>query len=503
MTTGTRLKTRLSTFLSAVREWLPRLSEKPTKPIRRVASLLGVMLLSSLCLMPMTAHSGQRTMLELLKVLRDNGTISQEAYDVLYKTALEETDGTAMERTTETVSPAQDASISRSKDRSATRQVIKDSTARFTSRGLQVESADGDFRFELGGRLLIDAAWYDEDKTRLDNESEIRSSRLSLRGNLWDDWQFKSEVEFAQDGAELKSNYLRYRGFKPLLITLGNFKEPFGLERWTSISETTFMERAAVSGALAPARSLGLGLRSSVRRWSISAGLFGDRDLSRSSGDDSSDEQSRAVTGRVTYLPLRSKTSMLHTGLAASYRVFDEGQIRFKARPESHLIETPFIDTGNIKDVDEVRRFGAEAAAVIGPWSLQAEYIKTETHRNGDNPTLDFSGWYVYTSYLLTGESRPYRHQRGVYRGIAPKRPLNLGGAGAWELALRYSRLDLTDEEVVGGELDLFTLGLNWYPNVNVRLMANYIHVLNVDRPGSVYDGDGSQIFQIRSQLDF
>ncbi|MEN8177485.1 MAG: porin [Pseudomonadota bacterium] len=474
---------------------------KPANSLVRFGSIL----LLSLNLLTAPAQAGNRAMLELLKVLRDGGAISQEAYEALYKTALEEDNEDLVEGETSrtTKSPKKPQAPPTTKDIALTDRSAESSVVRLGHKGLEVESADGDFRFKLGGRLLLDAAWYDQHHAKLDNDAEVRSSRLSWRAILWDDWQFKSEVEFARDGADLKSNFLRYRGFKPVLITAGNFKEPFGLERWTSISETTFMERAAVSGALAPARSLGLGVRTSERRWTLATGLFGNRDLGGSGGGNQSDEESWAFTGRVTYVPLLTPSSMLHTGIAASYRAFDDGQIRFKARPESHVTEVNFVDTGAITDLDDVTRYGLEAAAVFGPFSFQTEYISTKIHRSGASQNLDFDGWYAYASYFLTGETRPYRRQRGVFRGVTPKRPLRGGGPGAWEVALRYSHLDLSDEEITGGQQDLLTFGLNWYLNANVRFMTNYVKVLDVDRPGSAFDGDQTQLIQIRSQVDF
>lgn len=443
-------------------------------------------------------------MLELLKVLRDNGTISQEAYETLHRATFEEEQKAEVEGETPPIPQTpKEPQEQPPQYRTLTKRSGAGAEVRLGRKGLQVESADGDFRFELGGRLLVDAAWYDQDQSQLENSTEIRSSRLSLRGILWDDWQFKSEVDFAGGSADLKSNYLRYRGFRPILITAGNFKEPFGLERSTPITKTTFMERAAVSQALAPARSIGLGVRTSQRKWTLNTGLFSNRDLGEGSGGDERREESWALTGRATFAPVLAQSHMFHTGIAASYRAFDDGRIRFRARPESHVTDTRFVDTGVITEVDDVLRYGLEAAAVLGSFSFQTEYIATETRRRGASPELHFDGWYAYTSYFLTGESRPYRRQRGVYRGVAPKRPWGRNGPGAWEVALRFSHLDLTDEDVTGGQQDLLTLGLNWYPNANIRFMANYINVLDVDRPGSAFDGDEPQLIQIRGQADF
>ena len=217
---------------------------------------------------------------------------------------------------------------------------------------------------------------------------------------------------------------------------------------------------------------------------------------------DATDE-SWALSARAAFAPVRGPSGLLHTGLAASYRAFDDGRIRFRARPESFLADVFLVDTGAITDVDEVLRYGLEAAAVVGPFSFQSEYIGTNVRRKGGRSNLDFDGWYVYASYSPTGESRPYDGNRGVFERIAPYRPLGGKGLGAWELGLRYSHLDLSDEDVIGGTQDLITLGLNWYPNFNTRLMANYIRVLDVDRPGRTFDGAQADIVQIRGQMDF
>jgi phosphate-selective porin OprO/OprP len=463
---------------------------------------IGAKLLT-ICLLTSSAQAGDRTLLELLKVLHKNGTISHEAYEMLHKTALEEDkEGRTKGEAGSTAKPHNISSPSSITHDTNTVRNTDAANIRLGSKGLEVESADGDFRFGMGGRLLLDAAWYDQDGAELNNDAELRSSRLTWRGLLWKDWQFKSEVEFAQNGADLKSNFLRYRGFDPLLITFGNFKEPFGLERWTSITETTFMERAAVSNALAPARSLGLGVRTGARKWTLASGLFGARDQGEG-GNSDREEESWAVTGRATYLPIVEPNGLLHTGVAFSYRHFDDGQIRFKARPESYVSDAFFVDTGSISEVESLTRYGIEAAAVLGPLSLQTEYITTQTRRVDTGPILTFDGWYAYASYLISGETRPYRHRRGVFRGIRPRHAFGRGGPGAWELALRYSQLDLSDDDISGGELKLMTFGLNWYPNANVRLSTNYNRVLETDRAGSPFDGDEPQFIQFRSQVDF
>ena len=156
------------------------------------------------------------------------------------------------------------------------------------------------------------------------------------------------------------------------------------------------------------------------------------------------------------------------------------------------------VDTGELADVSHFVFVGAELAAQWQSISLQTEYQKVDVDR-GDPDDVDFGTWYAQFAWTVTGEARPYRVDRGVFEGIRPTRNFGSEGWGAFEVAARYSELDLNDGSVNGGRERNFTAAVSWYLNPFVRISANYVDVLEVD--GGPFDGEEPSVFQMRLQV--
>jgi phosphate-selective porin OprO/OprP len=121
---------------------------------------------------------------------------------------------------------------------------------------------------------------------------------------------------------------------------------------------------------------------------------------------------------------------------------------------------------------------------------------------------LSFDGVYVFASWFLTGENRQYNRPMATFDRIKVNRDFFRvrdcdgcvhTGPGAWELAYRFSYLDLDDADITGGNVTDHTIGLNWYLNPYTRLMFNYV---NSDTRRNGIDGNIS-IFEMRAQIDF
>jgi phosphate-selective porin OprO/OprP len=133
---------------------------------------------------------------------------------------------------------------------------------------------------------------------------------------------------------------------------------------------------------------------------------------------------------------------------------------------------------------------------------MQAEWAKSMVESRSrffDDP--QFWAASLQASYFLTGEHRPYKQSNGTFGNVKPKENYtNEGGTGAWELAARYSHLNLNDHNVFGGRLNDVTLGVNWYLNPSLRMAWNYVWA---DASSRHRDAGEVNIFQWRVQLAF
>ena len=355
----------------------------------------------------------------------------------------------------------------------------------------------------INGQLFVDGTVYGNDSSKqFDNDINVRRARLVFRRGLIKDLTFKASIELSSNpvAVEMKDLYLQYTGLSWGPLTFGNQKEPFSLEDMTSSRYTTLMENALPVAAMAPGRNVGIKLGALWnKRTTLTAGVFGE-----GFEDDGLRSSGTALTGRATHLFVDGPRHLLHLGFSGSYRrVGSTDTIQFRSRPEVGITENYMVDTGDRIDAEDLPRAGLELAYVDGPLSLQSEVISTWVTRRSGLDTLFFHGWYIHGGWFLTGESRPYERGSARLGQVSPLLPVERGGRGAWEVALRLSRVDLTDDNVIGGEETNLTVGLNWYLSSTMRMMANYVNVLEMDRPGSVFDGNTMGLFQMRFQIEF
>lgn len=457
----------------------------------RVPSLLGVGLLTGASLLPLSAQANDKAMLDLIKALHDQGTLTDQTYHKLRHTLLSDM----------RVAPPAAGNASTLASRPAK---APPTPLRVANKGrLAFSSGDGEFTAQIGGRVQADAAFYDSDKTRLGSGTELRRARLYMKGRMWRSWNYKLNYDFTGTGSSgIADAYLEYAGWKRAAFRVGHFKEPWSLEGMMSSNNLTFMERS-LAEAFRPGRNIGIGAAGNGPGWTASVGLFG-HGVGQVDTASPSVSEGFGVSGRATYTPVSAAGRILHFGASLSYRHADQNhQVRFSDRPESHITDVRLVDTGYI-EADSFMLYDAEAAWVLGPFSLQGEYAGTRVYRQlPGKPDLSFDGYYLEGSWMLTGESRAdaYDAKNGIFKGIKPNSILGEGGIGAWQVAARFSSVNLNDADIHGGREHNVTLGLNWYPTPNIRFMADYVKVLGVS--GGAHNGDEPSVFQLRGQAVF
>jgi len=359
------------------------------------------------------------------------------------------------------------------------------------SNGFKVDSADGQFKLQFGGRVQADYSFASTDDAlpEIEDGFEFRRARLFMSGTVYERVEFKLQYDFTGGDPAAKDLYIGLLNDWGTL-RFGQYKEYFSLEEQTSSKYITFLERSMPVEAFAPSRNSGVGIhgkRGDTLNWGV--GAFYDTD----DFGDSVSEDSYNVTGRVGFRPIYADggTRILHLGVAASQQERD-GTLRFRTRPEAHL-SPRLVDTGSFAG-DGSTLLGGEVAGVFGPFWFASEYMQADTDAPAfGDPT--FSGAYAQAGWFLTGESRAFKASSGAFDRNKPK--TNFGkGRGAWEIALRYSTIDLTDAGVAGGEQDDITAALNWYLNPVARLMLNVVRA-DVDGAGE------ADFFLARWAIDF
>jgi phosphate-selective porin OprO/OprP len=124
-----------------------------------------------------------------------------------------------------------------------------------------------------------------------------------------------------------------------------------------------------------------------------------------------------------------------------------------------------------------------------GPFILVSEYIQSNVRSSSFNDP-GFKGYYVVASYTLTGEMRPYNKRSGIFQRVKVANGVNSGGWGELEVYSRWSSIDLSDENIDGGAMNTFSLGVNWYPISAIQLNVNYRYS-TLDRFGQTGSNHG------------
>jgi len=348
--------------------------------------------------------------------------------------------------------------------------------------------------------------------------------RIGVSGDLTDNIFYKYEGEFA--GGNNPSYRDAIIGFKnsPIFntIIIGNHKRPYGYDHLNSSRYNIFVERPFIVEAFnEDSRRLGISSngfnKSKSMNWRFGAWHQG---LTQTGIGFISDHYQPEVAGRLAFTPWYDESSggrgYLHLGIAGSFGWPDgsnttDNAARYRTRAEARHNQR-WLDTGRILGADSNNLVGLEMVFNAGAFQLSGEYLTVGVNRlDAIGENLRFDGGYVQAAYMLTGEHMPWNRETGTLARLKPfenffsvrdcdgnvKR-----GLGAWQVAARYSWADLTDQDIIGGQGDSFTAGVNWYWNPYARMQFNYIFG-EINRPPATDAGGEYNAVGVRFMVDF
>ncbi len=377
--------------------------------------------------------------------------------------------------------------------------------------GLFFKTHGNVFTARIGGSINLDARWPNTPSKlqdyleatqgkKLRDSSELRRARVYLKGTMYENIFYKTQIDFADTGG----TYYVHDIFVGMMdipyvgaILIGHAARAFGLNPVPDENWLTFMEWAPTFG-FGIGQLLGVAAGNSFLDDHLTYAI----QVGKTAGIHCNEMgESYNLNLRFTGTPWYEDGgySMLHQGVSYTYRGSSD-QSRYLGGPSFSEQVPPLVDTKAI-DTDRVNGFNYEVALCHGPFRVQGEYYGFFVDQHEGPSSTFFQGWYGMVACYLTGESMGAQYITS-YGGFdircKPRENFSMkeGTWGAFEVAARYSGMDLNDDNIRGGVLNQGTLGINWYLNPNVRWMVNYVN--------SHVNGVGSaDIIETRFGIDF
>ena len=335
------------------------------------------------------------------------------------------------------------------------------------------------------------------------DEFLIRRARLGIEANMAKYYEFRLLPDFAGTSIakSVTDAYMNVHYWDEFQLEAGKFKQPFSYEDLIQDRYVPMLERSMMD-QLCPQRDEGVmihGERLLGGRFDYAVAVSnGDSNDSTFDNNDHKDFNGRIVfrpfNDPAGYEPLRG----LSFGLSGGVGVENEPLSSTSSTPPT--ITTPSTVTWfaytsgggtNAVIANGLRdRISPEVTYFYHSLGFAAQYYQQDqlmqlTKATAATPLVDvsISGYYVLTTYLLTGEHRTdYSEQIEPIHPFDPCAPL--ASPGAWELLFRLDRLEVgqsafTNHLALAGSSPAATettLGVNWYLAKWVRAQFNWEH---------------------------
>jgi phosphate-selective porin OprO/OprP len=375
---------------------------------------------------------------------------------------------------------------------------------------LSLTSADGRFSAALRLTGQYDMGYYMQSARaralslgpNLSSGDNFRRAQIGLQGKVFGDFSYYFNIDYGSGGStgtetpgHIQQAYIEYDGLAPFAFRIGSHPAATGLDDTYAATDQLFLERAAPADA---ARNMGGGDgRDAIELLYLGDRLFASLAYTgdKVQGTGAFDEQ-QAVVGRLATVVYSDNDWRVVTSAAATDVFRPDGTAAASNGARPFTISNPpelNVDDNSTKfvsaagaNVTDAWNWNLEGAVTYDSVLAQAGYFKYGMDLRGVTSLRGqaFDGWYGEASWVLTGESRGWSSAAGAFTGPKPRVNFSLAGDGwgAFEVAARYSDLDLNDNAglvgsavpaggIRGGEQRIVTMGLNWYPDPVLKFM--------------------------------
>lgn len=336
--------------------------------------------------------------------------------------------------------------------------------------------------FEVGGRVQ-----YDFEALTLGGETSwkngFRRVHFDMSGAVGTKLRYRMEVDFSRARLGFRHLYIQYQTDKIGKFTVGSMPEPTSLNMLTSSNYTTFFERAMLTNLQNFRWGAGFHYQN-FQLFNQRAGVqlaYTFNGINTEGFFDDNLNNGGNIISRVSakIFERKKEFTLIHLGVNYAKRINEEAwDYQLKSRPENFTGEKVIASFDDGGMVSSRSSFGLEAAGIFGPLSVQGEYKKSLILT--DEMTFDIAAYYAFVSFFITGEHRTYK--QGKFSNVVPRRSIDRGGPGAFEIGVRYSVMDTSDApttfmnmETSGLTKDL-SFGFNWYLNSYARIVYNFVY---------------------------
>ncbi|MCC7417856.1 MAG: porin [Acidobacteria bacterium] len=351
--------------------------------------------------------------------------------------------------------------------------------------GFFIQSAGGGYRLVIGALAQVDGRFSPDDPAPAVDTFTLRKLRPSLSGRVARFFDFKLMPDLAGGGSVVQDAYLDLRISPTLRVRTGKDKTPVGYEMLIGDAYVLFPERS-LANSLVPNRDLGVALQGDLGTgFHYAAGLYNGVPDGGSSTDDRDTNDGKELAGRVVIRPFRLAGSAARALGGLGFQLGASRGAQEGALPglKTSLGQTYFAYAPGIAARGQHSRFTPAAFYYRGPFGAFFEWVRSAQRLSapgGRRAAAANTAWDVTGSYVLTGET-------GADRGVQPDAPFDpeTGAPGALQAMARYAGLRV-DEAVFAAGLaapdasrtaSQFSVGLNWYPNAQVKYTAAFERV--------------------------